>query len=146
MRRFYKTTLQNRGFFSIDAMFALTLLLMITLTFTNIYDGRQTAADTMATKLQAKMVGEKLAAAIDSVYANGENFALVIDLPDNILDHQYAAVFDNSSASLTLTGFWGSTSSKVATTTVKNFILLPENLRSSIRISWSDNQIEVKNP
>lgn len=133
------------GFFSIDAMFAVTLLLMITLTFTNVYEARETSADLMVTKLQAKMVGEKLAAVINSVHANGENFSLTITLLENVFGHQYAVRFDNSTAVVTLAGTWGSVSSGVVTTSVKNFVLAPENLLSQIRIYWSDNQIEVRN-
>jgi hypothetical protein len=131
------------GFFSIDAIFAVTLLLMITLTFTNVYEARQTAAEHMAAGLEAKIACEELAAAVNSTYAGGENFRLKLKLPENAASYAYLIRFDNSAATLLALGDWGAVTAKVACNNVKNFELGPDNLQKIIEVRWVDNQLEV---
>ena len=54
--------LRERGFFSIDALFAVTLLIMISSSFLHVYEGRKEAAELMGARLEAQIVGEKLEA------------------------------------------------------------------------------------
>lgn len=136
----------NRGFFSIDALFAVTLLLLIATSFLNLYEGRKAAADVMGARLEAKLVSEKLAAAIDTVYANGSDFELRINLPENIGSYHYRIEFDNTVRQISVeNSAWGAVSVGVVCKNVRNFVLGPENLENTIRVYWAENQIKVVN-
>lgn len=134
----------NRGFFSIDAMFAVTLVLIISTSFLNLYEGRKASAELMGARLEAKMVGETLAAAINTVYANGSDFELRVDLPENVVSYGYQITFDNTTRQILVeNSAWGSTGARIVCKNVQNFVLGPENLENTIRVYWADNQIKV---
>ena len=136
----------NRGFFSIDALFAVTLLLMVSASFLNLYDGRNQAAELMGARLGAKMIGEELAAAINTVYANGSSFELRVDLPENIGSFSYRVTFDNTVRQISVeNSAWGAVYVGVVCKNVKNFVLERENLETTLRVHWVDNQIKVVN-
>lgn len=135
---------ENKGFFSIDALFAVTLLLIISTSFLNLYEGRKAAANSMGGRLEAKMVGEKLAAAINIVYANGSNFELYVDLSDNIVSHFYQITFDNDTRQISVeNSAWGAVNVGVVCKNVEDFVLGSENLENTIRVYWVENQIKV---
>lgn len=135
-----------RGFFSIDALFAVTLLLMISASLLNVYEGRKQAADLMSARLGAKLVGEKLAAAINTVYANGPDFELRVDLPENMGSYFYQITFDNTVRQISVeNSAWGAVSVGVICKNVVNFVLSSENLENTIRVYWAENQIKVVN-
>jgi hypothetical protein len=136
--------IRERGFFSIDALFAVTLLLMISASFLNIYEGRNQAAELMGARLEAKIVGEKLAAAINTVYANGSDFELRIALPLKIGSYYYRIKFDNTTRQVWVeNSAWGTVSAGVVCKNVENFVLGLLNLENIIRVYWVDNQIKV---
>lgn len=136
----------NRGFFSIDALFAVTLLLLISMSFLNLYEGRKAAADVMGARLEAKLVGEKLAAAINTVYANGSDFELRVNLPENIESYYYRIEFDNTLRQISVeNSAWGTISVGVVCKNVRNFVLGPENLENTIRVYWVENQVRIVN-
>lgn len=136
----------SKGFFSIDAVFALTLLLIISASFLNVYEGRKKSAEGIGAKLEAEMIGEKLASAINTVYANGTSFSLAVNLPENAGSYSYQISFDNSTRQISLSGpAWGAIKTMVTCRNVKNFVLGQENLKKSIRVFWGDNQIMVVN-
>ncbi|MFQ6129272.1 MAG: hypothetical protein ACE5OT_00480 [Candidatus Hadarchaeaceae archaeon] len=138
--------IHERGFFSIDALFAVTLLLMISASFLNIYEGRNQAAELMGARLEAKIVGEKLAAAINTAYANGKNFELRVALPSKIGNYYYQIKFDNNARRVWVeNSAWGTISVGVICKNVENFVLGPKNLENTIRVYWVDNQIKVVN-
>ncbi len=135
-----------RGFFSIDALFAVTLLLMISASLLNVYEGRKQAAELMSARLGAKLVGEKLAAAINTVYANGPDFELRVDLPENMGSYFYQITFDNTVRQISVeNSAWGAVSVGVICKNVVNFVLSSENLENTIRVYWAENQIKVVN-
>jgi len=137
---------RDRGFFSIDALFALTLLLMVSAAFLNIYEGRRTSAEAVSASLEAKMVGEKMASAINTVYVNGPNFSLKINLPENIGNYAYEISFDNSSRFISVeTGSWGAVNVLVVCKNMKNFVLEQENLGRQILIFWEGAQLRIVN-
>lgn len=137
---------ENKGFFSIDALFAVTLLLIISASFLNLYEGRKAGTELMSAKLEAKLVGEKLAATINTVYANGSSFELYIDLPDNIVSHFYQIAFDNDTRQISVeNSAWGAVSVGVVCKNVQSFVLDLENLENTIRVYWVENQIKVVN-
>ncbi len=137
---------EKRGFFSIDALFAVTLLLIISTSFLNIYEGRKVGAELMGARLEAKLVGEKLAAAINTVYANGSNFELYVDLHEGIGSYFYQITFDNTTRQISVENLaWGAVSVGVVCKNVQNFVLGLDNLENTIRVYWVGNQIRVVN-
>ncbi|MDI6884097.1 MAG: hypothetical protein QMD00_03010 [Hadesarchaea archaeon] len=133
----------HKGFFSIDALFAVTLLLLISASFLNMYEGRKQATELMGARLEAKLVGEKLAAAINTVYANGSDFELRVNLPQNVGSYSYQITFDNTARQISVeNSAWGAVSVGAVCKNVRNFTLGPENLQT-IRVYWADNQVKV---
>jgi hypothetical protein len=139
--------MNRRGFFSIDALFAVTLLLMVTGVLINLYQGRDQVVAWSSAADESKMACEKLAAAINSVYATGQDSELYIDLPATIDNHAYTLSFDSAHrqiiANMSEYGIAEGTSG--AAVTCKN--LLIENLDFSKKIwaHWSGGNIEVVN-
>ena len=128
----------SRGFFSIDALFAVTLLLLISASFLNIYGGRKAAAELMDARLKAKIVGEKLAAAINTVYVNGKNFELRLNLPGNIGSYSYRVTFDDLTRQISVeNSAWGAVKVGVVYRNVELY-LEPENLKNTLRVYWAD--------
>jgi len=138
--------LRERGFFSIDALFAVTLLLMVSSSFLHVYEGRRGAAELMSARLEAKIVGEKLAAAINTVYANGSNFEIDVDLPQKIGSHFYKIEFDNAARQVVVeNSAWGTVGVGVVCKNVWDFVLEQENLGNTIRVHWVENIVMVVN-
>lgn len=138
--------LRERGFFSIDALFAVTLLLMVSSSFLHVYEGRRGAAELMSARLEAKIVGEKLAAAINTVYANGSNFEIDVDLPQKIGSHFYKIEFDNIARQVVVeNSAWGTVGVGVVCKNVWDFVLDRENLENTIRVRWVENIVMVVN-
>lgn len=136
--------LRERGFFSIDAVFAVMLLLMVSASFLNIYEGRNQAAGLMGARLEARSVGEKLAATINTVYANGSNFELCVDLPSKIGSYFYQISFDDTMRQILVeNSAWGAVSVTVVCKNVENFVLGQENLGNTILVHWVGDNVEV---
>ncbi len=134
----------SRGFFSIDAMFALTLLIVISSSFLNVYEGRKLVANQMILSLEGKSVGERLATALNTVYANRENFEVYVELPENIEGYSYTVTFDNVSRRILVeNSVWGALISTVTFTDIENFTLGPENYENDIRVYWDGSQVKV---
>ncbi len=139
-------TKEDKGFFSIDALFAVTLLLIVTASFLNVYQGREASAEAMGSGLEAKMIGEKLASAINAVYSNGPNFSVNVELSENIGSHTYSISFDNSVRMLSIeNSIWQPVKVPVICKNVKNFVLNRENLGRQILVFWEGAQLRVKN-
>ncbi len=138
--------LRERGFFSIDALFAVTLLIMVSASFLHVYNGRKGAAELTGARLEARIVGEKLAAAINIVYANGSNFELDVDLPPKIGSYFYRIKFDNTTRQVLVeNSAWGTVGAGVVCKNVENFVLERENLENTIRVYWVENTVMVVN-
>jgi len=138
--------LRERGFFSIDALFAVTLLLIISSSFLHVYEGRRGTAELMSARLEAKVAGEKLAAAINTVYANGSNFEVDVDLPQKIGGYFYKIEFDNNARQVVVeNSAWGSVGARVVCKNVSDFVLERENLGNTIRVCWVGNIVTVVN-
>lgn len=149
--------LGRRGSFSIDAFFALLLLLTASTMLLNAAQGGGQIANKNVATQEADLTAEKLAAAINTVYANDPSFELCIELPDNIrvINEDYVASYENYTISLDLNSreifiadLEGVSSEVVRVPIIPqniyDFDLGPENLSSSIRISWIDNVIMVR--
>ncbi len=141
------TKLGNKGFFSVDALLALFLLLTVSLALVNTYQAREDVASWVGARGEAKMVGEELAGVINTVYANGSGFELRLNLSENIGDNPYRITFDNDTRQISVeNSAWGTVSVRGIPKNVENFVLEPENLGSTIRVYWADeNVIKVVN-
>lgn len=134
--------LREQGFFSVDAVFAVTLVIMITALFTNAYMGREQAAKSLGAGLEARAVGEKLAASINTVYANGPKFELRVDLPPRIGGYGYSISFDNSTRSIVVENQQSFGTARVAVA-CKNLVVQIGDLSKPARVYWSDNNVMV---
>lgn len=133
-----------RGFFSIDALFALTLVLIISTSFLNVYEGRKAGAELSGARLEARLVGEGLAAAINTVYANGPDFELYVNLPENMGGYSYQITFDNSTRQISVeNSAWGTINAGVIPKNIQNFVLESGDLGDETRVYWVGDQIRV---
>lgn len=139
--------MDRQGFFSIDAIFAVALLLTIAGVFSNVYNGRNQAATWIGVGAEAKSTCEKLVAAINTVYANGSALDLCIDLPATIGGHAYVILFDNIDREITINvpeiGITGSTAK--ATTTCRNITLGSLDTSKRVRVYWENSSVKVTN-
>ncbi|MEM2866247.1 MAG: hypothetical protein QXM46_01370 [Candidatus Hadarchaeales archaeon] len=130
-----------RGFFSLDAIFALTLLMMVCSSFLHVYQARMEGARGIGEGLEARMVGEELAGAINSVYSNGSGLELRLSLPERLASLTLS--FDPSAGEVVVER--GGRSVRVGTVcnNVEAFLLTSENLGKPLRIYWEENRIRV---
>lgn len=142
--------LHNRGFFSIDALFAVTLLLMVSASFLNIYEGRNQEADLVGVRLEAKIVCEELAAAINSVYTNGPVFDLTINLPSTIRSSRYIIRVGNDQRVVTAENLEVGVTQNMARAAIicmniENVELNFDNLSKPIKVYWENDQVKLVN-
>ncbi|KXB06599.1 hypothetical protein AKJ52_01950 [candidate division MSBL1 archaeon SCGC-AAA382C18] len=144
MEKITNLELEERGFFSLDGLFAMILLLLIVGNFVNIYQGRSEMVEDTRKRLEGKMINEKLAGAINTVYATGKPLTLNIDLEENILGEEYTIDFNNNSRD-TLIKISGKTKSLATSDVIPENIQL-KNLDSpkKVRIFWENSKIKVK--
>ena len=139
--------MDRRGFFSIDVLFAVTLLLMVSGALLNLYEGRSQAVAWIGASGEAKMACEKLAAAINTVYADGPASELYLRLPATIDNHAYTISYDSTHRQIIaeVPGVGVTESTSKAAVACKNIVL--ENLDPSgqIRVRWLGGNIEVTN-
>ncbi len=95
-------------------------------------------------RLEARVVGEKLAAIINTVYANGPNFELRVDLPENFGNYSYRITFDNATRQISVeNSAWGAVGVGVVCTNVQNFVLESDNLVGTVLVYWVGDRITV---
>lgn len=137
----------EKGSFSIDAFFALTLLVIISGVIVNVSEGREQIASGAKAAHQADVTCEKLAAAINTVYANGPEFELRLDLADNIWGEGYTISFDPSTRQISVENLGGVTSGRARAAVVPgnviDFELTPGDLLKTIKVYWDDDNIRV---
>lgn len=144
------TRTDDRGFFTIDAFFALILLVTISGVLLNAFEGREQAANRVSAAQEADMACEKLAAAINTVYANGSNFELRLDLPPEVRGYSYTITVDNHQRAVTAensdVGITPSVAkAAIVCKSIENVALDFDNLSRTIRVYWLDNQVRVVN-
>lgn len=127
-----------------DAFIAYTLVLLVSFSFINVYKGRESASEGIGELQNAKMVGEKLASAINSVYVGGPKSSLSVDLPENVGGSPYIVKSDNINGIITVES---SRSSPVKVGVIcrnfENFQFSPNDVNGQIRIFWQGGQIKV---
>jgi len=139
--------MDRRGFFSIDALFAVTLLLMVTGVLINLYQGRNQVVAWSSAAYESKMACEKLAAAINTVYATGQDSELYIDLPATIDNQTYTLSFDSTHRQIIaiMPGLDIAEGTSKAAVTCKNVLIENLDFSRKIWVHWSGNNIEVMN-
>ena len=139
--------MDRRGFFSIDALFAVTLLLMVTGVLINLYQGRNQVVAWISAADESKMASEKLAAAINTVYATGQDSELYIDLPATIDNHTYTLSFDSTHRQIIadMPGLDIAEGTSKAAVTCKNVLIENLDFSRKIWVHWLGSNIEVMN-
>lgn len=131
---------RRRGFFSLDAIFALTLLMIVCSSFLHVYRVRMESARGMVEELEMRMVGEELAGAINSVYSNGSGLELKLRFPTG---SSFTLSFDSSTGEVVVRKGERSLRAGTVCNNVETFLLTPENLERPLRIYWGENRIRV---
>jgi hypothetical protein len=129
-----------RGFFSMDALFALTLLMLVCSSFLHVYQGRMEAARGISWGLEARMVGEELAGTINAVYSGGPGLELRLKVPER---PSLTLAFESSRGEVVVKGEHGEVRVGTVCNNVENFLFSPENLGRILRVYWEENRIRV---
>ena len=139
--------MDRRGFFSIDALFAVTLLLMVTGVLINLYQGRNQVVAWSSAADESKMACEKLAAAINTVYATGQDSELYINLPATIDNQTYTLSFDSTHRQIVadMPEYDIAEGTSKAAVTCKNVMIENLDFSRKIWIHWLGSNIEVMN-
>ncbi|KXA91243.1 hypothetical protein AKJ57_01885 [candidate division MSBL1 archaeon SCGC-AAA259A05] len=141
---------KEKGFFSIDALFAIILLLLTLTTLVNLYSGRRSMARETRERLEGEIIAQKLAGAINIVHASGNPLTLNLHLTENIIGRDYTVQFDEDAREILIkfTGDGQNPSFARASVVVDELDLAGlENVSRKIRVCWGDdNIVEVKNP
>lgn len=144
----------RKGFFSIDAFFALVLLVTVSGALLSAAEYRERAAIQISSMQEANMTMEKLAATINTVYANGSDFELRIDLPSQVGSCNYTVRVDNDQWRVIVDNiytpdgvgtFTDILQAPIACKHIENVTLTPENLSNTIRVYWLNDQMRVEN-
>lgn len=140
-----KDSLKNEGFFSIDALFAIIMLLLAVSSLVNIYQGRSQMAQETRINLEGRITSEKIAGAINMIYASEGPLKLKIDLPQDLTGKEYTTDFgdhsvfvENSAAGLSS----DLTSAAIIFDRIKKE---DKDLSEKIEIYWERDEIWVKN-
>lgn len=149
--------LNENGFFSIDAFFAILLVTMVAGSLLTVTHNSREAARETAGVVRKDMIAEKLAGVINSVYANGsklklgenDSLEICISLPDNILGEDYTLLLNQENRVIFAENSKAGLKEPIATASVvpnniQSFVLRPENLSRRIRIFWENDRIKVK--
>lgn len=138
---------EKRGFFSIDGLFAMILLLLVIGTFVSIYQGRAEMVEDAEIRLKGEMIGQKLAGSINTVYATGEPLTLNVDLPDNITGDEYTVEYlkENRKILIELKGKTGKINLAESDVIPENLDVQDLNSSKKVRIHWENSRIKVKN-
>ncbi len=125
-----------------DLLLAFALLVLVFSSLSNLHRSRLIVAKSAETTLEAKVVGEKLAASINTVYANGPELELRIDLPEKIGGDEYSVSFDDSTREIVVKP---SSGPEVKTGVVCNVLIHQLDPSKPIRIYWENDRVEVAN-
>ncbi|MEM0359679.1 MAG: hypothetical protein QXG22_06745 [Candidatus Hadarchaeales archaeon] len=129
-----------RGFFSLDAIFALTLLMIVCSSFLHVYQARMEGAREGIEELEMRMAGEELAGAINTVYSNGAGLELKLMLQAR---SSFTLSFDPSTGRVVVKKGGKSLTVGTVCNNVEAFLLTPENLERPLKIYWRENRISV---
>lgn len=138
----------DRGFFSVDAFFALLLLITVTSGLLTVAQETKQGTQEIARLHEQDMSAEKLAAAINTVYAKGSSLELRFSLPENTLGEKYSLYINSENRIIIVENSKNGLTSPIAKAHIipsnfSTFTLHPDNLSRTILIRWADNTIKV---
>jgi len=139
--------LDRRGFFSIDALFVLILLVTISGVLLNVSENRAETVERVGLAYEANMIAEKLAAIIDTVYANGggsPDFELELDLPPLSTGHNYTVSFDSDNREV-IVDISGVNANARASVIPRNVVFGNVDPNQTVVVRWVAGNIEVVN-
>jgi len=143
---------EEKGYFSIDAVFALLILVAVSSTFlVGARQSRVMARET-STQIEQKMALEKIAAGVNKVYANGyrddENFELKLDMKENILKNNQRIQVDVKEGFLYVKNLDDNSISPIKASiiplNVENFSLDSDDMSKKLRIFWGKENIRIE--
>ncbi|MEA1904893.1 MAG: hypothetical protein U9M97_03325 [Candidatus Hadarchaeota archaeon] len=139
--------LDDKGFFSIDALFALILLVTVSSVLLSASESRTEAVEWVSAAHEADMVAEKLAAVIDTVYANGPTFELYLDIPATIVGFDYTVSFDSDNREVLIEVPDADVTSSIARASVapRNVVFGSIDPAKIVVVKWVADNIEVVN-
>lgn len=138
----------DRGFFSVDAFFALLLLITVASGLLTLAQESKESAQEIARLYKQDMSAEKLAAAINTVYAKGSPLELRFTLPENTLGEKYSLYVSSENRIIIVENSQNGLSLPIAKahiipTNLPSLTLGYDNLSKTILIKWVDNTIKV---
>ncbi len=142
----------EKGYFSIDAVFAVLILVAVSSTFiTGARQNKAMAKETSA-QIEQKMALEKIAGGINKVYANGygegKTFEMKMDVKENILEDNQRIMVNTENRFLYIKdladGSISPIKANIIPSNIENFSLNPDNLSGKILIKWGEENIRLK--
>jgi len=106
----------NKGIATADLLFATLIFLIIAVGFVNMISSEMTKTNTSELG-KARMLGERIAETINTVYINGNGYAINITLPT---DYAFTARVDNTTRTLIITYNGKTTNMTLIPTSISN--------------------------
>ncbi|MFB6215360.1 MAG: hypothetical protein ABEJ72_00080, partial [Candidatus Aenigmatarchaeota archaeon] len=137
----------ERGFFTMDVMIAMMLLLTISVSLLQLSSAREETARATSAEMKAKLIAEKLAASVNSVYANGENVRLKVGIPDNLtssFENYEIEKFNRDNRRIKIT--WGEQKYSAKAHVVSRQVEIRiENKSKPVFVYWENENVVVEN-
>jgi len=122
--------LDNRGIATADLLFATLIFLVIALSLVNLISSEMDKTQT-AELGKARMLGERIAGAINTVYINGRGYSINITLPN---DFDFTAYVNNTTGYVTV----------IYNSKLINVKLIPNNNLTNVTMSRGE-RYQIKN-
>ena len=133
---------EKKGFLSIDFLFSVVFLLMITANFFSVYEGRYRVARETGRDLHGRMTSNKLAGPINNVYTSDGALSVEMEFSENIFGENYWLGFNREETEV-FTTFDNDMSNNPATgaSVFDDFVVGMENGISpgKVEVFWEDN-------
>ena len=140
----------QRGFFSIDAFFAVMLLVTISGILLSSAETTELSASWIGATQEAKMVTERMAAMIDITYSSGNGFEITFDMPTQVCRYNYVLRVDNHQKAITIENLDYNIDpsiikSRIVCNNIENTTLSSSSFSAlQVKISWDENQLKVE--
>lgn len=135
---------RDRGFFSLDFILALTVILTTFSSVFMIYQNWKGLARGLGAQVGARAVCQKLATAVNMVYSNhpreNENFLLRFFLPPTLSGMDYEVSFSDNR--IWVSGEFGSVCVLVC---YDNVLVQIDNYLKPVVAKWTAGRVEVRN-
>ena len=142
----------EKGYFSIDAVFAVLILVAVSSTFVTGARRNKAMAKETSAQIEQKMALEKIAGGIDKVYANGygddKTFEMKMDVKENILEDNQEIMVNTKERFLYIKDSADSSISpikaNIVPSNIENFSLDSDNLSGKVLITWGKENIKLR--